>query len=159
MLRSLVLAVVSATVLGACSVSGLSFVQDHRVDVVAPAARAKVTTPLTVRWTHDDFRVGRGAGSFGVLLDRQPPPPGRSLEWLFRGDESCRPDNGCPDEQYLVDRGVFRTTENAVTIERIFTDPEGGREFHEVTVILLDTSGRRVGESAWSVEFELETDD
>jgi hypothetical protein len=109
--------------LSGCSLSGLNFREDTRVDVIAPADRSQVALPLTVEWTVRDFD-----GSFAVFVDRAPQPPGRSVAWLFRNDDGCIP----------------QLTGDDV------------RERHEATVILLDEDGERSGESAFSVEFEIE---
>ncbi len=158
-------AVVAALVVApGCGVRGLSFVQDDRVDIVAPDDLAEVRLPLTVDWDVEGFEVGEGSGSFGVLVDRAPPPPGRTLEWLFRDDDLCRGPGGaelCGDPQFLVDRGVHRTDASELVLGRVArrTGDDRRRELHEVTVVLLDAEGRRVGEGAWSVEFEIDDED
>ncbi len=149
-------ALVGALALGAlagCGVRGLAFREDTRVDIVEPADREVVALPVTVRWTVRDF-----GGSFAVVVDGAPQPPGEPLGWFARDDDSCRARVGCPDEEYLANRRVFVTAEPELTVERLpDTEIEGRRrEFHEVTVVLLDGEGRRVGESAWSVEFQVE---
>jgi hypothetical protein len=145
--------------LAACGVHGLSFVQDERVDMVRPDDRAQVRLPVTVAWTVKDFTVGDGGGSFGVLVDRAPPRSGKPLEWLFRGDAACKGTGRalCATPEFLADRSVFRTTKRSVTLTQIakLIGNDRRRQFHEVTVVLLDEQGRRVGEGAWSVQFEL----
>jgi hypothetical protein len=140
-------------------VNDLSFVQDDRVDIVAPKERAEVALPVQIRWTVEDFAVGPGQGSFGVLVDREPPRPGKTLLSLFSNSEECRGQGGaqnCSGPDFLATRGAFQTTETAVTIDRLpDTGDDGRREFHEVTVVLLDEDGRRVGESGWTVQFEV----
>ncbi len=146
---------VAATALAACGVRGLAFRVDTRVDIVAPNDRGEVTLPFTVRWTVRDFD-----GTFAVFLDRAPQPPGEPVQWFARDDDACRAREGCPDEQYLADRNVFVTADQAFTVDQLRdTATEGRRrELHEVTIVLLDRDGRRVGESAWSVEFQVERD-
>src|SRR5205085_2729127 len=65
--------------------TNVAFKQDHRVSIVYPRNRQKVTLPMTVRWTVKDFD-----GTFGVLLDRAPQPPGEPLTWFARNDKSCK---------------------------------------------------------------------
>jgi hypothetical protein len=146
----------------ACGVSGLSFVHDDRVDIVRPDDRSEVRLPVTVRWTVDDFAVGPGEGSFGIFVDRNPQPSGKTLAWLFRGDSGCKGTGArvCATPEYLGQRSVYRTTRTAFTVEQVnkLTGSQAGRELHEVTVVLLDGSGRRVGEGAWSVQFEVQDD-
>ena len=155
MIRTAALAAVIASVASACSLSGLSFRQDDRLTFVAPEDRAEVTLPLTVRWSVDDFEVGPGAGSFAVFVDRAPQPPGKPLEHLARDDESCELSPTCPDDQWYADRYVFPTTQTQLRLERLPARSDDRREFHEVTVVLLDDRGRRVGETAWTLEFQV----
>jgi hypothetical protein len=137
----------------------LSFVQDQRVDIVAPVDRAKLDLPVRVSWTARDFAVGPGAGSFGVFVDRPPQRPGMTLAWIFRGDSGCKGAGAerCGAPEYLGQRNVFRTTDRSFTVKQVqrLSGNQSGRQFHEVTVVLLDTAGRRVGEGAWSVQFEV----
>lgn len=139
-----------------CAASGLAFRQDNRLSFTAPTDRSEVTLPVTVRWEVEDFDVGQGAGSFAVFVDRAPQPPGKTLPWLARNDDSCRRDAGCPDAAWFADRWVFPTTATELTIERLPARTDDRREFHEVTVVLLDADGRRVGETGWSIEFQVE---
>ena len=143
-----------------CAVRGLEFIEDTRVDIVQPKDRAKVRLPVTVRWTAEDFAVGPGQGSFAVLVDRAPPPSGKTLSWLFRRDVGCRGAGAerCASSQFLEDRSIFTTTERSVTIAQVprLAGSQAGRQMHEATVVLLDHAGRRIGESAWSVLFEVE---
>lgn len=143
--------VVAATA-SSCGYQGLALVQDRRLDITSPKQRSEVTLPVHLDWSMEDFATGPGQGSFGVVVDRQAPPPGRTLEWLFRGDDTCAATPGCPDAAYLADRYVFRTTETSLALERL---PDiGDGDFHEVTIVLLDAQGHRIGESGWTVQFE-----
>jgi hypothetical protein len=138
--------------LSGCSLSGLNFREDTRVDVVAPTDRSQVALPLTVEWTVRDFD-----GSFAVFVDRAPQPPGRSVAWLFRNDDGCIEESGCPDAAFLQLRGIYLTDEPRLVIDTIpQLTGDDVRERHEATVILLDEDGERSGESAFSVEFEIE---
>jgi hypothetical protein len=143
-------------------VRGLSFVKDDRVDIVKPGDRDEVRLPVAIDWTVRDFAVGDGRGSFGVLVDRAPQRPGHTLAWLFRGADTCKGDTGkalCETTEFLSERGVYATTETSITLDRIarLVGDDRKRQFHEVTVVLLDATGRRVSEGAWSVQFELKT--
>ena len=155
----LVLVAVALLVLPACGFSGLAFVQDERVDIVRPEDRDEVRLPLRVTWTVEDFAVGPGKGSFGVLVDRTPPRPGKTLSWLFRGDAACKGSSAslCAQPAFLAQRNVFQTTARSHTIEQVarLAGTQAGRQFHEVTIVLLDEAGRRVGEGAWSAQFEV----
>ena len=149
--------------LPACGVDGLSFVQDERVRITAPADRATVPLPVTITWTVHDFTVtgrdgsaGPDAGYFGILVDRAPPPPGETLEWLVRDDAECKVTPNCPNEAYLRSRHAYSTTDTTITIDRIPDLTRGqARDLHEATVVLLNGRGQRMGESAFRVEFEV----
>jgi hypothetical protein len=153
--RAVVAAVTSLASLapaGGCSLSGLNFREDDRVDIVRPEDRQEVTLPVTIEWTVRDFD-----GSFAVFVDRAPPPPGRTVAWLFRNDDGCVAASGCPDAAYLRSRGIHLTEATQVVVEgvpRLAGDDV--RERHRATVVLLDERGERSGESAFSVEFEVE---
>lgn len=142
-------AVMVALAVGSCSVKGLSFVQDDRVEILAPDSDADVAVPLTVTWSVRDFD-----GTFGVLVDRSPPPPGESLSWYVRNDDDCELIEDCPNPAYLAERGIYSTSDTTITIDRITSKGGQRDDIHEVTIILLDADGRRIGESAWYVEFE-----
>jgi hypothetical protein len=160
--RAPILALVVGLValLPACGLSGLSFVQDDRVDIVTPDDRAKVDLPVRVSWTVEDFATGSGKGSFGVFVDRTPQRQGETLAWIFRGDDACKGTSAklCAAPRYLAQRNVFQTTSRSFTIEQVarLSGAQSGRQFHEVTVVLLDAAGRRSGEGSWSVQFEVE---
>lgn len=147
------LAAVGLVVLGgACGVRGLNFVEDRRLEMVAPDDEARVHLPIEVRWT----MAGDFDGSFGVLVDRAPPPPGRTLEWLVREDRVCQRTPGCPDDAFLAARDIHRTTDTSLVITQLGrTTREGEPDLHDVTVILLDASGQRIGETAVLVTFEV----
>ena len=145
--------------LPACGVNGLSFKEDERVDIVRPKDRDEVEVPVTVEWTVEDFAAGE-EGSFGILLDRAPQRPGKTLGWIFRGDDSCDGPTGeqlCESEEFLQQRNVFQTTDTEFTFDLVpkLTGNDRRREFHEVTIVLLDEAGKRIGEGAWSIQFEL----
>lgn len=155
MTRAVVLAIVLALVASGCGVSNLAFTQDDRLSFVTPDDRAEVTLPLTVKWRVEDFDVP-GDGSFAVFVDRAPQPPGKPMEWHARGDDSCRPTAGCPDETWFAQRHIFPTTETELTIDQLPSRSDDRRELHEITVVLLDRQGRRVGETGWTLEFQVE---
>jgi hypothetical protein len=143
-----------------CGVHGLSFVQDERVDIISPSDRVKVKLPLKIDWTTKDFAAGAGQGAFGILIDRTPQRSGKTLPWIFRGDDSCKGSTGralCTSAEFLAERGVFMTTDTSFTVERValLSGSQRKRQFHEATIVLLDEAGRRLGEGAWSVQFEV----
>jgi hypothetical protein len=151
--------------LSGCVQQGLAFRVDKRVSIVAPEARSEVTLPVTVRWTVRDFDVvdpgttgagGSRAGYFGVFVDGSPQPPGKTLAWIARKDRTCRASDGCPDAEYLAVRHIFSTSQTQITFEQLPRPSNTNqKERHNVTIVLLDGSGRRIGESAFSIDFTL----
>ena len=147
-----------ALLASSCS-SELAFRQDNRLEITSPPSQSHVTFPVTVSWTVDGFRItgpdgssDPSAGYFGVFVDRAPVPPGKTVNWIVRDDTRCQRTPGCPDATYLADRHVFTTQETSIRFEQL--PDQGayqGHEVHDVTIVLLDGSGHRIGESAWYV--------
>lgn len=147
-----------------CRFDNLAFRQDERVEIVAPENRSTVSLPFELRWTAEDFEVvgpdgseRTDAGYYAVLLDTSPMPPGEGLEYFARDDESCRPQDGCPDRQYLADRDVHLTEETTFTVDALRdmrpVDRPSAPDDHEITIVLLNGKSERIGESAFKVEF------
>ena len=165
-LRGAALLLGLVVLLSGCALRGLSFRIDDRVQILSPEDREAVTLPVTIDWESTDFEVTGpdgteqpDSGYFGVFIDRAPQPPGETVEWFAKDDLSCRPADDCPDRQYLADRGVH-TTQKTEFVVKTFPPPPSNqvarREFHEVTIVLLDGSGRRIGESAFTAQFEVQ---
>jgi hypothetical protein len=151
-------------VLTACVPQGLAFRTDQRLTFVSPEDRATVSLPVRIDWDIRDFDivdpgqpVGEDEGYFAVFVDRAPVPPGKPLSWIARDDDDCRAADGCPDEEYLNTRGVYATTETELIFEQLSRtdDREGRKERHRVVVVLLDADGKRIGESAFEIAFDL----
>ena len=162
--RALTLALACALLLSGCVSQGLAFRIDDRLTITAPESRAEVGLPLTVRWEVERFRVAAqgseppssNAGYFAVFVDATPQPPGKGLAWLSRKDRSCRPADGCPDAEYLAAKYIFTTTDTHITFEQLPRPAkEKGKERHTVTIVLLDTAEKRIGESAFYVDFSV----
>jgi hypothetical protein len=123
-----------------------------------------VTTPFTLRWTYKDFDVtgpsarrDKNSGYFAVFIDKAPMPSGRGLKWVAKGDRPCEKDPACPNAQYLADHHVFTTTQPELVVQTLpSTNVHTKTERHEVTVVLLDGTGHRIGESAWYVAVNYE---
>ena len=157
-----------ALVMAACIPEGLAFVQDERLKITSPEGHTEVKLPVTIEWEVEDFEItgpdgdsDPSAGYFGVFVDDSPVPPGKELAWIAHDDLKCLNTPGCPDKTYLADRNVFSTEETEFTIKHLpDQDTATGHETHEVTVVLLDGTGQRIGESAWYVTFfyDRETD-
>ncbi len=146
-------------VLTGCGLHGLDFFQDDRVEIVAPEDAETVALPVVVEWTVKDLTIAspeRPGGSFVVFVDREPMRPGQSLAALV--DDACEQREGCPDQDWFVERGIYPTTETSVVLETVpkRRGEPGGDEVHEATIVLLDEEGRRSGEAAFSVTFEID---
>ena len=142
--------------LAGCGVDGLAFTEDERLDIVRPGHDDEVALPVELAWDVDPGPLADGTYRFGVLIDRSPPPPGKALAWLFRDDDSCG-DDGCPDPAYRAERGVFETADTRLRVAQMPLNVDRRDQAdHEATVVLLDRDGKRVGESAWVVEFSVE---
>lgn len=142
-----------------CDLSNLQFVQDYRVRFVEPSDRDTVTLPVTLRWevygfrvTGKDGRASRAAGYFAVFVDRDPIPPGRTLEWYAKEEGSCG-DSACGAVKNLAN--VYTTESTNLELTRLPATKKntGGVEKHEAVIVLLDAEGKRIGESAFYVRF------
>ncbi len=164
---TIAVAVSLALLVTGCGVRGLNFSDDRRLEFLAPSDRAEVRLPVTVAWTVHDFELTgadgsnrRDAGSFGVYVDRTPQPPGQRQTWLVRNDSACKRDRSvCGEQDFLSQRDIHSTTETMFVIERLplpTGDAQRRREFHEVTIVLLNGRGERIGESAFVRQFEVD---
>lgn len=153
--------------LAGCVPDGLAFRVDERLTFTNPEARSTVRLPVKLDWEIEDFEITspggeprEDAGYFGVFVDTTPMPPGEKLSWLARKDNSCRPADGCPDEEYLLARGIYTTTDTELVLDQLprttSTDDQDRRERHRATIVLLDASGARIGESAFEIAFDID---
>ena len=126
-----------AAVVSSCG-EDQAFRIDDRVDITAPGDRAVVELPVTLEWTARDLEDR----SFAVYVDRAPVKPGAEVE-VAVGDTDA----------------VYLTSDNELVIDEVHDDQGDGRELHRATIVLVDPSGRRVGESAWEVTFEVEREE
>lgn len=149
-----------AVLLSSCSVHGLAFVQDTRLKITSPPEFALVPQPVTVRWAVRDFIItghdGQTvptAGYFGVFLDIDPPPVGKTLAYLARGDKTCKASEGCPNATYFANLHIYTTSATHFTLPPIPLPPSGthGNPTHTVTVALFNGAGQRLGESAFAM--------
>lgn len=144
-----------------CDVSNMAFFNDHRVKVVAPEDRSTVDLPVKVSWEVGDFEVtGRDgqkrsdAGYFAVFVDRPPIPPDKTLEEYAQEPGSCG-NSACGKVENLA--YVFATEQTGLELAELpAVNEEGDVEKHEVTIVLLDGTGARIGESAFWVRFDFD---
>jgi hypothetical protein len=151
-----------AVLISGCVSSNLSFRVDKRLHITSPKQRSEVSLPFDLTWTIRDFAVKSAptdvGGSFAVFLDRSPVPPGKPLSWLARNDSTCHITPKCPDAAYLADLGVYQTTDTRLIISALADDSSSSTDDtsrHNATIILLDDDGKRIGEIAYNVTFEL----
>jgi hypothetical protein len=153
--------------LPACRTEGLAFREDKRAEIVEPSDESTVTLPFQVRWTVSDFEIVGADGSdrddagyFAVLLDESPMPPGEPLSYFARDDEQCDRSAGCPDEAYFADRGIYLTQQTSFDVTTLGdtrpTDRQSAPDSHEITLILLNGRGERIGESAFRVDIDVD---
>ncbi len=165
--RSILVLLALVSFLPACRVNDLAFKEDDRVEITTPEDQDEVTLPFEMRWKVEDFEVvgpdgsdSENAGYFAVLLDESPMPPGEGLDYFARDDESCDRSAGCPDAQYFAERGIFPTSDTSFEVTVIEdtrpTDRQSAPDDHELTVILLNGRGERIGESAFRVDVEVD---
>jgi hypothetical protein len=155
-----------AVLLAGCSFfpSTASFRLDTRLTFVSPAQYAVVRLPVSLSWRMRDFTplaFGQGtvsdhSGYFALFVDQTPIAPGQTMRAVAQGDSSCNPHLGCPNAQYLAEHEIYTTTATHFTLPQlavIESDPSAV-QLHTVTVVLMDSGGHRIGESAWTVSFK-----
>jgi hypothetical protein len=146
----------------ACGVSNLAFFVDNRLHFVAPKPRAMVSLPVTISWRMTGFDVvppgtlpvSSRSGYFAVFVDRAPIRPGQTVAAV--ADRRCRRTPGCVNAGYLADRGVYTTAQDSLTLRQVSNlNSYQSVQTHEVTVVILDSAGKRIGESAWYLDFRM----
>lgn len=163
--RAVVAMVAMAGLVACADWSQLAFRQDQRLEFVGPESHRLVELPLTLSWTMADFRIvkpgseapGPAAGYFAVFVDTVPMEPRQTMRDLMADDPGCAADLNCPDKGYLADRGIYTTTKSKLVLRSVAPlSRDESVELHDVTVVLLDSEGRRIGESAWTIQFKLQ---
>jgi hypothetical protein len=141
-------------VAGLLSSCDLTFSASHEVAVVSPTQEQLVSLPVVFRWSS----TARADRYFAVFVDRAPIAPGQSL--LAVASPACRRTPGCFDVAYLAQHDVFVTSSHTLKLDQVpspstalLTTQAPG--VHQATIVVLDGEGRRVGESATTVEFRV----
>ena len=154
LVRRLVVVTLVALVLPSCAARGIDFFIDDRVAIVAPTDGEEVELPLEIRWEVQDFE-----GRFVVLLDdARPMRPGSDLRSLVGSDDTCHRDDTCLSDAWLADRDIYVTDATTLRIDRL-PDRSGARsdrDVHEVSIVLIDESGRRSSEAVFRREFVID---
>jgi hypothetical protein len=87
-------------------------------------------------------------------------PPGESLRYYARDDETCNPQTNCPDAAYLADRNVYLTRNTTYPVTALQdtrpVDRPGAPDDHEITIVLMNGRNERIGESAFKVAFTVD---
>lgn len=158
-------ALVALSGCGLTHLQDLQFRVDKRLHFVSPKARTTVKQPVTITWTMTDFTIAptgsqppsRDAGYFAVFVDKAPIKPGHSLKDVGHGDPVCEHNPKCPDRTYLRNHNVFTTTATSVKFPVLPALPNNRSriQLHTFTVVLLDTTGHRIGESAWELDLRI----
>jgi hypothetical protein len=132
------------------------FSSDQSITIVQPENRSTVELPLTLRWS---AHLPAGATSFLVVIDRAPQPPGTDVSHFVKDISSCKGlgRTSCLSADYLAGLGVYPVSKPELIVgvvpdrSAVRKDERNG---HEATVVLLDQSGKRVGEQSWTVRFK-----
>jgi hypothetical protein len=154
-LHVLAVAFAAAFLANGCGLRGLSFVKDDRVRLLTPSAGDSVALPLHIDWSAKGYD-----GYFAVFVDSHPMRPGRTLASLVPDNDPCRRQPLCPDQAWLAQRFIFATAHTELTIP-VLPDKRHNmrsKDRHELTIVLLDKQGHRVGETALVREFVIDRD-
>jgi hypothetical protein len=142
-----------AVLVTGCRTSGLLFTKSSDFRILSPASSAEVKLPLRVTWTAGgSYRPG---DRFAVFLDRGTIGPGENLSKLI--PDACKKAPSCSGETFLQQEKVYVTSSPEVILATLprssVTGHSTGKEDHSVTVVILDSSGARVGEAFASTDF------
>lgn len=134
---------VLAVLLGSGCQTELLFRNDHRITITSPSDFANVHAPVTITWVTRDF-AAPADGHFEVFLDRDPQPPGETVQSYFAGQSL----------QFIwtVDTTTFKIPYFPLADPNA---PKQEQEHHTITVILVDSRGRRITETSGFVEFNV----
>lgn len=143
----------------------LNFRVDNRLHFVGLKDRANTRLPITIRWRMTDFTVAapgsasptRHAGYFALFVDRSPIRPGQTMKAVCKADPFERGDTQCPTANYLEGKLIYQTTGDQVTLDSLPNVPgdKESKQLHTFIVVLMDTAGHRIGESAWELDLRL----
>jgi hypothetical protein len=154
------LAILAVALAGAsCATSGLAFEKNEQIQVVAPRALQEVKPPFVMRWTGEV----EDASSYAVFVDRAPMAPNQSLRDYAAsqcaGTPLCPADGKEALDAWLAQRGIFPAGPAKVRVPFVTargpSTEKDTRDVHEAIVVALGPGGRRLGESAWSVNFRV----
>ena len=137
---------VAAAMVGVClPLSGcqaMLFRNDHRIEIVRPDNLSTIAQPVVLQWSARDFSAPAD-GSFAVFVDRDPMPPGETMDYFGRNASRLN---------------VYLVADTRLTLDQLQQNAGASdieRNHHDVTIVLLDPSGHRIGESAGFAEFSV----
>lgn len=146
-----------------CSVSDISLAQDNGIVILSPTDSETVHQPFTVRWTGTPK-----AAEYAVFFDRSPMRAGGNLKSLVKRNdplqsalnaangntvtpETCAQDPACPPASWLNARGVYVTNQLTLNVPSIpdlrSHTSKGIKDRHQVMIVPLTSSGRRIGQA------------
>lgn len=139
-----------ASVLAGCRTAGLVF-GGYQLRVLSPGANSTATLPMTITWTAGDLY--QPGDSYAVFVDATPIGVGRSITDLV--PTSCLEMPGCSRAPYYQQASVWLTSKPSLTLTSIpeVTGQNSGREYHTLTIIVLNKSQVRVSEEYVSLDF------
>lgn len=162
---SALVAALAALLLAGCSlpnVAEMNFRVDTRLHFLAPPARSLVRQPITLRWTIRDFTtapLGSGPanphrGYFAIFVDHAPIRPGQTMQAVAANDHYCAHSAGCPNTAYLAARQIYTTTRTSYRLPLLASLAGDNQtvQLHTVVIVLMDTTGHRIGESSWQLD-------
>ena len=142
-----------AFLLAGCRTSGLIFTKVAAFRILSPSSSSSVTLPLKVTWT--DGGPAAGAAHFAVFLDQGTIRPGENLSSLL--PNFCKVDPTCPHNEYLLQQNIYVTSVPSLILRTLPQTTLGGhdsaREYHTLVVVVINSSGARVGEAFAATSF------
>ena len=141
-----------ASLLAGCRTTGLVF-GAYQMRVLSPRANSTATLPLTITWTAG--RLYQPGDSYAVFVDATPIGVGRSVTDLV--PLSCLQVPSCSRAGYYQQANVWLTSRPSLTLttlpETTDTGQSSGREYHTLTIIILNKSQVRASEEYASLDF------
>lgn len=152
-LRAAALVIAALTmpsVLTGCRTSGIVF-GAYQLRVLSPGANSTAVLPMRITWTAGDLY--QPGDSYAVFVDATPIGVGRSITDLV--PPSCLEVPGCSRAPYYQQASVWLTSEPSLTLTSIpeVTGQNSGREYHTLTIVVLNKSQVRVSEEYVSLDF------
>lgn len=136
---------------------------DDRINITSPGSQDVIEDlPMTVTWELDDYELAEGE-QFAVFVDTGFPSPRSDVRVRVCSVQAKLPPQPgelrapCKDQRETV----FFTTDTSMSFdcfEPRFSAGRARQHDHTVSVILVDADLLRVGETAASIEFRVDSD-